>query len=189
MKIFLLNPPGIPKFVRCRRWQGVAARGGTLYYSIWLAYATGVLESPFRKSIRLVDARAWTCSRKQVIKDFAKFKPDLIVVDTNFSSLTNDMNVASDLIRTAEPSKFFLVGPPCFQFCQARSSQQSNDAVARYEYDFASLECTNAIERRDGLKTVLALSSNEDELLRARLGSKGRRLVLQQFELKRSQAS
>lgn len=44
MKIYLLNPPFIKNFVRCGRWQGVAARGKTLYYPIWLSYAAGYLE-------------------------------------------------------------------------------------------------------------------------------------------------
>ena len=52
MKIYLLNPPFVPNFVRCGRWQGVAARGGTLYYPIWLSYTTGVLE---KESVKMLD--------------------------------------------------------------------------------------------------------------------------------------
>jgi len=44
MKILMLNPPFLPKFSRTSRSPAVA-KGGTIYYPIWLAYATGVLEN------------------------------------------------------------------------------------------------------------------------------------------------
>jgi anaerobic magnesium-protoporphyrin IX monomethyl ester cyclase len=162
MKVYSLNPPFIPNFVRCGRWQGAAARGGTLYYPIWLAYTTGVLEREFGRRVRLVDAPAWKWSREQVIEDCAKFKPDLLVIDTNFSSLTNDMEVACDLKKNAESSKVILVGPPCSQFAERILANKEIDAVARFEYDLTVLECAKAIEGGESFKTVLGLSYNED---------------------------
>jgi len=64
LKIYLLNPPFVPNFVRCGRWQGASARSGGLDYPKWLAYATGVVEESF-KDVRLVDApaRKWSLTR------------------------------------------------------------------------------------------------------------------------------
>jgi anaerobic magnesium-protoporphyrin IX monomethyl ester cyclase len=55
MRVYLLNPPYYERFSRSMRWQETA-RGGTLYYPIWLAYATEVLEEEHK--VKLVDAPA-----------------------------------------------------------------------------------------------------------------------------------
>ena len=92
MKIYFLNPPFVPNFVRCGRWQGASARSGGLDYPKWLAYATGVVEESF-KDVRLVDAPARKWNLDEVIVDVKSFNPDLLVVDSNFSSLENDIEV------------------------------------------------------------------------------------------------
>src|SRR3989304_2567951 len=43
MKILMLNPPFLPKYSRFSRSPAVT-KSGTIYYPIWHAYATGVLE-------------------------------------------------------------------------------------------------------------------------------------------------
>jgi len=70
MKVYLLNPPYFPHFGRGARWQDTG-RGGTLYYPIWLAYATALLEN--NNKTRLVDAPAWGWSTDEVIRDIKKF--------------------------------------------------------------------------------------------------------------------
>jgi radical SAM superfamily enzyme YgiQ (UPF0313 family) len=162
MKIYLLNPPFFPNFVRCGRWQGVAARGGTLNYPIWLSYATGVLEKEFVKNVRLVDAPAWKWSREQVIEDAKKFKPDLIVADTNFSSLRNDIEVVSELKKNIEGSKTILVGPPTSQFSDKILINSGIDAVARFEYDFIVRDFARAIEKSNGFDKIAGLSYKKD---------------------------
>ncbi|VVB84842.1 Ribosomal protein S12 methylthiotransferase RimO [uncultured archaeon] len=162
MRIYLLNPPFVPNFVRCGRWQGVAARGGTLNYPIWLSYASGVLEEEFGKNVRLVDAVAWKWSREQVINDAKKFKPNLIVVDTNFSSLRNDIEVASELKENTDGSKTILVGPPTSQFPDKILSNGGIDAIARFEYDFTIRDFAEAIENGDGFANILGLSYKEN---------------------------
>jgi anaerobic magnesium-protoporphyrin IX monomethyl ester cyclase len=162
MKIYLLNPPFVPNFVRCGRWQGVAARGGTLNYPIWLSYAAGVLEEEFGKNIRLVDAVAWKWIREQVINDAKKFKPDLIVVDTNFSSLRNDIEVASELKKNTDYSKTILVGPPTSQFPDKILNNDGIDAIARFEYDFTIRDFAKAIENGAGFENIPGLSYKEN---------------------------
>lgn len=132
MKIYMLNPPYFPRFGRGARWQDTG-RGGTLYYPIWLSYATAVVEQGHKT--RLVDAPAWNWKREDVIEDIKNFKPDLIVIDSSFPSLNNDIKV-SELIKQSLDSKTVLVGPPTSQFPEEILQSSGIDIVARWEYDF-----------------------------------------------------
>jgi radical SAM superfamily enzyme YgiQ (UPF0313 family) len=137
MRIYLLNPPFKKNFVRCGRWQGVAARGGTLYYPIWLAYATGLLEKEGH-TVRLIDAIARKWETEQVTADAKQFHPDIIVVDTNFSSLKNDVAIASSL-KSKTGAVTVIVGPPASQFAEDILNQ-GIDIVARFEFDLTLRE-------------------------------------------------
>jgi len=155
MRIYMLNPPFIENFVRCGRWQGVVARGGTLYYPIWLSYATGVLEKEGHK-VRLVDAIARKWDREKVLEDVNKFNPDLIVVDSNFSSLKNDINVTK-VLKKNNGAISVLVGPPTSQFPEKILNEEI-DIVARFEYDFTLKNLAEAIENGKNLDNVMGIS-------------------------------
>jgi len=159
MKIYLLNPPFVPNFVRCGRWQGAAARSGGLDYPKWLAYATGVLEETFE--VRLVDAPARKLNKEDVIKDVKKFKPNLIVVDSNFSSLSNDINVTKSL-KEHTGATTVLVGPPASQFPEQILQNGGVDVVAKFEYDFTLREIAEAIEKGNGFKEIKGISYKEN---------------------------
>jgi radical SAM superfamily enzyme YgiQ (UPF0313 family) len=161
MRIYLLNPPFVPKFVRCGRWQGVVARGGTLYYPIWLAYATGVVEERY-KDVRLVDAIAWNWDENEVIKDVKKFNPDLIVVDSNFSSISNDIRISGILKDIAANAKTVLVGSPTSQYPDKILKSEGVDMVARWEYDFTIRDIAEAIEGNKDLKSIKGISYKKD---------------------------
>lgn len=158
MRIYMLNAPYIENFVRCGRWQGVAARGGTLYYPIWLAYSAGVLEEEGHK-VRLVDAVAWKWHRREVLEDVKKFSPDLVVVDTNFSSLKNDID-ASKMIKEVTGATSVVVGPPASQFPE-KILDSGVDVVARFEYDFTIRDLAKAIEDGKSLEGVMGISYKE----------------------------
>lgn len=155
MKIYLLNPPFVENFVRTGRWQGVAARGGTLYYPLWLAYSTGLLELEGHEA-RLVDAIAWKWDIHKVLDDVRKFKPDLVVVDTNFSSLASDAKIAK-LLNSVTDVPSVLVGPPASQFPE-RILNYGVDIVARFEYDFTLRDIAEAIDDGNSLKFVNGIS-------------------------------
>ena len=159
MRIYLLNPPFVPNFVRCGRWQGAAARSGGLDYPKWLAYATGVLEEEF--GVRLVDAPARKLNKEDVIKDAKKFNPDLIVTDSNFSSLSNDINVAASL-KEHTGAKTVFVGPPTSQFPERILQNEGVDTVARFEYDFTLKEIAEALEDGREFKEIKGISYKEN---------------------------
>lgn len=159
MRIYLLNPPFVPNFGRCGRWQGVATRSGGLDYPKWLAYATGVLEES--KEVRLIDAVAQKWDRNTVIQDVSEFKPDLIVVDSNFSSLRNDVEIAG-LLKKRIGATTVLVGPPTSQFSETILQNAGVDMVARFEYDFTIRELAEAIENGKDFKEIKGISYKEN---------------------------
>lgn len=159
MKIYMLNPPFIENFVRCGRWQGVAARGGTLYYPIWLAYAAGVLEKAGH-NVKLVDAIASKWDMNRVLEDVKIFKPDLVVVDSNFSSLKNDTKITKQL-KESTGAVSVLVGPPTSQFPE-RILNGGIDIVARFEYDFTLRDLAEAIENKEKIEHVRGISYKEN---------------------------
>jgi len=153
VRIYLLNPPYFPRFGREMRWQDTG-RGGTLYYPIWLSYAAGLLESNGH-TVRLVDCPAWNWNVGDVLKDMKVFNPEMVVVDTSFTSLNNDLNVASQIKKTFEVP-VVMVGPPTSQFPE--KMLEVADFVARYEYDYTLLELAEGKEA----KYILGLSYKEN---------------------------
>lgn len=161
MRIYLLNPPFVPNFVRCGRWQGAAARSGGLDYPKWLAYATGVLEEE-RYRVRLVDAPARNHDKNYIINDVIKFKPDLLVIDSNFSSLKNDITVATMLKRNTG-AKTVLTGPPASQFAENILQNDGIDVVAKFEIDFTIKEIAQELEKSNSLGEVKGISYKENK--------------------------
>jgi radical SAM superfamily enzyme YgiQ (UPF0313 family) len=158
MKVYMLNPPYMPRFGRSMRWQDTG-RAGTLYYPIWLSYATGVVEQEHKA--RLVDAPAWGWGIKEVLEDVKRFKPDLVVIDSSFPSLKNDVRVAEEVKKEVDCTTV-LVGPPTSQFSEEILRSEDVDVVARYEYDFTIKELADALEEGRNLREVKGISYKED---------------------------
>jgi hypothetical protein len=159
MKIYLLNPPFIKGFVRCGRWQGAAARSGGIDYPKWLAYATGLLEKEFE--VKLVDAPARNHSREDILKDVMKFRPDLIISDTNFSCLSNDIDITIAL-KNAVAANAVLVGPPMALFSDKILQETAIDITARYEYDFTLHDLALTLKDGGELEKVEGISFKKD---------------------------
>jgi radical SAM superfamily enzyme YgiQ (UPF0313 family) len=159
MKIYLLNPPYYPHFIRSARWQDTG-RGGTLYYPIWLAYAAGVLEQ--QHDVRLVDAPAWGWNKEKVISDVQEYKPDIVVIETSFPSLNNDLDVAKD-IKSAWDAKIIAVGPPCSQFAEEILQHSEIDVACRLEYEYTLLEMADSFEKNAPLDSIRGISFKLDD--------------------------
>ena len=159
MKVYMLNPPYYPHFGRGMRWQDVG-RGGTLYYPLWLAYATGVVEEEYKT--KLVDAPAWNWSKKDVIEDVKRFKPDLIVMDSSFPSLDNDLSIAEMIKENYLDGNITLVGPPASQLSEKILESSGIDIVARWEYDFTIKEIAETIEKDGSFENINGISYKEN---------------------------
>jgi radical SAM superfamily enzyme YgiQ (UPF0313 family) len=157
MRVYLLNPPFLPHFGRSARWQDTG-RGGTLYYPIWLSYCTAVVEERFRT--RLVDAPAWGWGRKEVIDDIRIFQPDLLVIETSYPSLMNDIGVAEEIKRNYEV-KIAMVGCTTSQFSDQILSSTGIDIVAKLEYEFTVRDLAEAIDANSNLQTVRGIDYKE----------------------------
>jgi len=156
MKVYLLNPPFKPRFTRDMRWQDTG-RGGTLYYPIWLAYATGILEQAGFDT-KLVDTPALKWGMPEVLADIRQSRPDFVVVDTSFPSLNNDISV-SETIKESFPSiKTVMVGAPASQFANKMLSSKGVDLVARWEFDFVLRDLMLAIENGKKISDVKGIS-------------------------------
>ena len=160
MKVYLLNPPYMPRFSRDMRWQDTG-RGGTLYYPIWLAYATGVLEQAGFEA-RLVDTAPNGWNMEQVLKDIENFQPDLVVVDTSFPSLNNDISIAETIQRKYPDIRTALVGAPASQFAEKILLSSGVDVVCRWEFDFTLGELAETINEGKSLRQIKGISYKEN---------------------------
>jgi radical SAM superfamily enzyme YgiQ (UPF0313 family) len=158
VKVYLLNPPFVHRYSRNSRWAA-RCRGGALYYPVWLSYAAGVLENNGHR-VRLVDAPAWGWNLENVKEDIKIFSPDLIVGESNFQSLTNDVGVITE-IKTKIEAVSVLVGPPVSQFPD-RILNDGVDIAARFEYDFTIRDIAESIEEGSGLENIKGISYKEN---------------------------
>jgi radical SAM superfamily enzyme YgiQ (UPF0313 family) len=160
MRVYLLNPPYYERFSRSMRWQETA-RGGTLYYPIWLAYATGVLEE--EHEVRLVDAPADGLGLDDVVRDAVAYKPDTVVLETSFTSWRNDIKVAEALKSSLPEAYTIIVGPPTMVYYDRFLQSPAVDAVIRGEYDLALRELVDTLEKGGEPESVGGVSARKPD--------------------------
>ncbi|MDP2644193.1 MAG: cobalamin-dependent protein, partial [Desulfobacterales bacterium] len=156
MNILFLNPPFVGRFSRTSRSPAVA-KGGTLYYPIWLAYAAGVAEAAGH-SVRLVDAPAEGLKVPDIFEKLEGFIPHLVVTDTSTPSIYNDVKVTEAFKRKYPEAYCTLVGThPSALAEETLHLSESIDAVAMAEYDYTIRDLACALETRKPLEGVLGL--------------------------------
>jgi len=148
MEVFLLNPPCFPKYSRSQRSPGVI-RSGTLYYPLWLAYATGVLEQSGHRC-RLVDAPADGLSLENCLKRAQAQEPGLIVVDTSTPSIASDLEAARALKGQHPKACVVLVGAHASATAADLLGDEGTasfvDFIAKEEYDDTLRDLAAALE-------------------------------------------
>lgn len=146
MKIWVLNPPYFKHFSRPQRSPAVT-KSGTLYYPIWLASCTGVLEEAGHE-VKLTDAPARGHDIQFILEMPAEFNPDLIVMDTSTPSINNDLDVCRR-IRQVLPHVFIvLVGTHVSALPEETLLRcEAVNAVARKEYEITILELATFLSR------------------------------------------
>ena len=161
MKVLLKNPPFLPKFSRNSRSPAVT-KGGTIYYPIWLSYATGVLEKEGFE-VKLIDAPAQKLSPEEVIDEVKKFEPKLVVIDTSTPSINNDIKVAES-VKDATNSFVTLVGTHVSALPEETLKLSKKiDAVARKEYDYTIRDLAFVLKEGKPLQSILGLSFRKNE--------------------------
>ena len=157
MKIYMLNPPFHKKFSRPQRSPAVI-KSGVMYYPIWLAYATGVLEKA-GFGVQLVDAPARGFDLKVVLQQIDEFKPRLVVLDTSTPSIDNDLRIAESIHAKIPKAYIVLVGPHVTALPdEVLSSSSAVNIVARGEYDYTLRDIAECLEDNCDLSAIEGIS-------------------------------
>ncbi|MFA6357091.1 MAG: radical SAM protein [Candidatus Omnitrophota bacterium] len=166
MKILMLNPPFLPKFSRFSRSPAVT-KSGTIYYPIWHAYATGVLEKEGHE-VRLVDAPAERLSREQCYQIAKEFQPKLVVIYTSTPSIYNDIEIAGQIKDLLKDSFIVLTGPHVSALPEeSLKIDKRIDAIARREYDQTLVELAGKLEARQSLIDLRGLTLRLDQEIKS----------------------
>jgi len=157
MRVLTLNPPFYPRYSRGQRSPAVI-KSGVMYYPIWLAYSTGVLEQTgFR--VKLVDAPAAGRDLNYVLDLVGGWKPRLVVVDTSTPSIYNDVEAVRAIKQRAPDTFIVLVGPHVSALPEeSLRLSDAVDALARHEYDYTVRDLALAVESGADLADVQGLS-------------------------------
>jgi len=138
MKVALVNPPFKPehgRFSRSSRSPAIA-KSGTVYYPIWLSYATGLLEKAGFETT-LIDAPANGQTDDDVMKQILTFKPKLIVLETSTPSIYSDVRFGAKLKQNLSDSFIVLVGThPSALPVETLKINSNIDGIAIGEFDY-----------------------------------------------------
>jgi anaerobic magnesium-protoporphyrin IX monomethyl ester cyclase len=162
MNVLTLNPPFHPRYSRSQRSPAVI-KSGVIYYPLWLAYATGVLEQD-GFAVKLVDAPAAGYDLAEVLGLADDLRPRLVVMDTSTPSIHNDVAVA-EAIKSRGGDVFIVLVGPHVTALPEESLQLSSavDAVARGEYDYTIRDLARVLEGGGDLATVQGLSYQDGD--------------------------
>lgn len=139
------------------------SKGGTLYYPIWLAYASGVLEREGFK-VKLLDAPARGYAIDQTMKEVESFGPNLVVLDTSTPSIYNDVEIGRVIKKMCPDSFVLLVGThPSALPEQTMRLTDDVDGVARKEYDYTVRDLACTIEKGSSLRKIKGLSFHDGD--------------------------
>ncbi len=136
MKILMLNPPFLPKYSRSSRSPAVT-KSGTIYFPLWLSYATGVLEKAGHE-VLLIDAPAEKAKLEDVKARIMSFQPEMAVFDTSTPSIHSDISALSHVKEWFGGRLLtILVGThPTALPEETLGLSPHIDIIARREYDY-----------------------------------------------------
>jgi len=162
MKIVMLNPPFLNRYSKSSRSPGVG-KSGTIYFPLWLSYATGVLDKEGHE-VKIIDAPAKNLSIEDTLKKVVDFKPELVVIDTSTPSIYSDLEFAKLIRSKCQTVKICLVGthatscvheilPECSAFV---------DFIARHEYDYTIRELVTKLNDSSKYRNIKGISFCEN---------------------------
>ena len=157
MKILMLNPPFLPKYSRFSRSPAVT-KSGTIYYPIWHAYATGMLEKEGHH-VKLIDAPADGLDRDACYHIAKEFDPKMVVLYTSTPSIYNDVEIGGN-IKELLPDCFIVLTGPHVSALPEESLKLDKriDAIARHEYDITLVEIAKKLDNKEDIRNVVGLT-------------------------------
>lgn len=157
MKILMLNPPFLPKYSRFSRSPAVT-KSGTIYYPIWHAYATGVLEKEGHH-VKLIDAPADGLDRDACYRIAKEFDPGMVVLYTSTPSIYNDVEIGGNIKERLPDCFVVLTGPHVSALpVESLSLDKRIDAIARHEFDMTLVELAQKLEAAGHINNITGLT-------------------------------
>jgi anaerobic magnesium-protoporphyrin IX monomethyl ester cyclase len=163
MKILMLNPPFLPKYSRSSRSPAVT-KSGTIYYPLWLSYATGVLEKAGHE-VLLIDAPAEKVELEDIKERINSFQPAMAVFDTSTPSILNDILILEKVKEWCQDKLLtILVGThPSALPDETLNLSPHIDIIARKEYDYTLRDIADKMTAGTiDLSTVQGISYRQD---------------------------
>jgi radical SAM superfamily enzyme YgiQ (UPF0313 family) len=161
MKIVMLNPPFMDRYSKSSRSPAVT-KSGTIYFPLWLSYATGVLDKAGHE-IKLIDAPAKSMKNEETLEMINSFAPSFVVIDTSTPSINSDLAFAKSIKAILPTVRICLVGThatACVD--EILPNNPHIDFIARHEYDYTLPELADAIEGKVKLLDVKGISYLEN---------------------------
>lgn len=157
MRILLLNPPFLDKYSKSSRSPAVT-KSGTIYFPLWLSYATGVLDREGHE-LMLIDAPAKCIDRTQTLAIVREFAPELTVIDTSTPSIFSDLECAKEIKHILPNCKICLVGTHA-SACVGEILPENKfiDFIARHEYDYTLRELSEKLNYPDKYTEIAGIS-------------------------------
>ena len=162
MKILMLNPPFMDKYSKSSRSPAVT-KSGTIYFPLWLSYATGVLDKKGHE-LKILDAPAKCLTKDDALKQVKEFNPQLVVIDTSTPSINSDLDFTKRIKEALPNVKTCLVGTHVSATVPEILPKDAAfvDFIARHEYDYTLPEVAEALEGKRALSDVLGISYVEN---------------------------
>ncbi len=162
MKILMLNPPFMDKYSKSSRSPAVT-KSGTIYFPLWLSYATGVLDKKGYE-LKIIDAPAKCLTKDECLEQIKEFDPQLVVIDTSTPSINSDLDFTKRIKAALPDAKTCLVGTHVSATVSEILPEKSGyvDFIARLEYDYTLPEFAEAIEGKRAFSDVLGISYDEN---------------------------
>ncbi len=162
MKILMLNPPFMDKYSKSSRSPAVT-KSGTIYFPLWLSYATGVLDKKGHE-LKILDAPAKCLTKDEALNQVKDFNPQLVVIDTSTPSINSDLAFTKRIKETLPSVKTCLVGTHVSATVSEILPEKADyvDFIARHEYDYTLPEVVEAIKGKRSLSNILGISYVEN---------------------------
>ncbi len=162
MDILVINLPyNGQKFSRSSRWPEVT-KSGTLYYPIWLSYATAMLMKE-KLDVVLVDAIAKKWTDLQLLEFIKESKPKIIITETTTPTFQYDMRLAKK-IKGIHDCILLLAGSHATA-CDTEiiSNHPYIDAILRNEFELIAKELCLKILNSEIWQNTMGITYKKDD--------------------------
>lgn len=160
MKILFIVPP-----VSMEERYGKLSKVGSIYPPLGLAYIAAVAEKRGH-DVKIIDTAVSNMDMEGIEKNIIQFKPDMIGMQTYFTTIARCYAVAACAKKISKNIKVILGGAQCTHFPNESLSREDVDYVFRGESEIAFDEFLQAFENGTGFEKIKGLCwKNQSEII------------------------